>query len=67
MLKRFTKVLAVWGAVDASICAGLLIYAAIKAVQTDLDKHKWAHEQKTRLAADPFLEDCPDVIYRKEA
>ena len=59
--KRFLKALTIWGGIDATICAGLLIYSAIKAIQIDLDNHKWALEQKVRPATDPFLQDIPEI------
>ncbi len=62
MLKRFIKFLTIWGGVDATICAGLLIYSATKAVQIDRENHKWVEENLANSpVTDPFLQDIPEV------
>ena len=62
MLKRFTKVLTIWGGIDCAICTFLLIYSAAKAIQIDRENHKWVKECFTNSPApDPFLQDIPEV------
>jgi|GEM_PF-2487513 len=62
MLKKFTKVLTVWGGIDCAICTCLLIYSAVKAIQIDRENHKWVEENLANSPVpDPFIQDVPEV------